>query len=97
MLEYSAYLQTLTYLYDVYVHFSLIGAQSTYQLSLTQFECDVCKTTLTVIHRLPTGFGNEISPTHAGHNELATVPTRVIQTWTRERVSDTNVGFRPTQ
>ena len=91
----------------------MICAKSTYQLSFTQFESDVCKATLTVNHRLPPGFRSEISPTCPGHNGLATSPTRVIQTTghngmatsptrviqtrTRKRTKGTNVGLWPTQ
>ena len=50
-----------------------------------------------VVHRLPTGFRNEVSPTCVGHIGLASTPTRIIQTRTREWMSDTNVGLWPTQ
>ena len=77
--------------------FPMLCAQSTYQLSFTQLESDICKATLIVVHRLPTGFRNKISPTCAGHNGLFSTPTNIIQTRTRERMNGTNVGLRPTQ
>ena len=75
----------------------LLCAQSTYQLSFTQLESDICKATLIVVHRLPTSFRNEVSPTCAGHIGLANTPTRTIQTRAGERMSDTNIGLWPTQ